>query len=139
MEEFEFTVTQTAQVFIEANSEEDAREQYENNPDVYYAQTQFGEVPTDESWKLEPKFDQAEFDKHSSRVFDVFEMAHGRGGMSAIWQHLDENPTWTVAELMAWLYEDEDEDEEEEEEEDDDDDEEYDDLNDHGLQEQIDE
>ena len=120
MEEFEFTVTQTAQVFIEANSEKEAREQYENNPDVYYAQTQFGEVPTDESWKLEPEWtesDQAEYDKHSSRVFDVFEMAHGRGGMSAIWQHLDDNPTWTVAELMAWLYEDEDEDEDEDQEE----------------------
>ncbi len=60
MEEFEFTVTQTGTVFIEANSEEDAREQYENNPDVYYAQTQFGEVATDESWELEPKSNQAE-------------------------------------------------------------------------------
>lgn len=115
MEKFDLTVTQTATVSIEANSEEEARKEYEKNPDVYYAQTEFEEVATNESWKLEPKFDQAEYDKHSSRVFDVFEMAHGRGGMSAIWRHLDDNPTWTVAELMAWLYEDEDEDEEEEE------------------------
>ena len=120
MEKFNLTVTQTAVVSIEANSEEEAREQYEKCPDVYYAETQFEEVATNESWKLEPKWtesDQAEFDKNSSRVYDVFEMAHGRGGMSAIWQHLDENPTWTVAELMAWLNEDEDEEEEEEDQE----------------------
>ena len=118
MEKFDLTVTQTATVSIEANSEEEARIEYQKNPDVYYAQTEFEEIATNESWKLEPKFDQAEFDKHSSRVFDVFEMAHGRGGMSAIWQHLDDNPTWTVAELMAWLYEDQDEDEDEDEDED---------------------
>ncbi len=116
MEEFEFTVTQTGSVFIEANSEEEAREKYENNRGDFYIVTQHqGEQPADESWELKPKFNQTEYDKHSSRVFDVFEMAHGRGGMSAIWQHLDDNPTWTVAELMAWLYED-DEDEDEDEE-----------------------
>ena len=115
MEKFKFTVTQTAEVSIEANSEEEARELYEKNPDVYYAQTEFGEVATDESWKLEPVFNQAEYDANSSRVFDVFEMAHGRGGMSAIWQHLDDNPTWTVAELMAWLNDDEEDEEDEDE------------------------
>lgn len=120
MEEFEFTVTQTAQVFIEANSEEEAREKYANNRGDFYIVTQHqGEQPADESWELEPQFDQEEYDKNSSRVFDVFEMAHGRGGMAAIWQHLDDNPTWTVAELMSWLNQDEDEDEEEEEEDDD--------------------
>jgi len=40
-------------------------------------------------------------------------MAHGRQALSAFWQHLDDNPTWTVAELLAWLNDDEDEEEEE--------------------------
>ena len=57
------------------------------------------------------KEQQAQFDKDSSRVFDVFEMAHGRQALSAFWQHLDDNPTWTVAELLAWLNSDEEEEE----------------------------
>ena len=51
MKEFEFTVTSTGSVFIEANSEEEAREKYENNRDDYYIVTQHqGEQPADESW-----------------------------------------------------------------------------------------
>jgi hypothetical protein len=58
------------------------------------------------------KEQQAQFDKDSSRVFDVYDMSYGRHGLSAFWKNLDENPTWTVAELLAWLNEDEDEEEE---------------------------
>ena len=59
------------------------------------------------------KEQQAQFDKDSERVFDCYDMAYGRHGLSAFWKHLDENPTWTVAELLAWLNSDEEEEDDE--------------------------
>lgn len=56
------------------------------------------------------KTQQEQFDKDSERVFDVFEMSHGRQALAFFWEHLDENPTLTVAELLSQLN-DEDEDE----------------------------
>ena len=57
------------------------------------------------------KEQQEQFDRDSSRVFDVYEMSYGRQALGAFWQHLDENPTWTVMELLAWLNEDEEDEE----------------------------
>ena len=56
------------------------------------------------------KTQQELFDKDSERVFDVFEMSHGLQALAFFWEHLDENPTLTVAELLSQLN---DEDEEE--------------------------
>ena len=53
MKEFEFSVTSTGSVFIEANSKEEAREKYENNRGDYYVVTQYqGEQLADESWEM---------------------------------------------------------------------------------------
>tara|TARA_B000000557_G_scaffold254208_1_gene244087 strand:+ start:297 stop:503 length:207 start_codon:yes stop_codon:yes gene_type:complete len=63
------------------------------------------------------KEQQEIFDRDSSRVYDVFEMCHGRQALGAFWEHIDANPTWTVMELLAYLNEDDEGDEEDEEEE----------------------
>ena len=58
------------------------------------------------------KTQQEQFEKDSQRVYDVFQMSCGRHALGAFWKHLDEHPTWTVMELLAYLN---DEDEEAEE------------------------
>jgi len=53
MKEFEFNVTSTGSVFIEANSEKEAIDKYEHNRGSYYIVTQYqGEIPADESWEM---------------------------------------------------------------------------------------
>ena len=52
--EFELSVTQNGTIFVEAESEEEAIEKYQQNQGHYYVITEDGnEVPASDSWELE--------------------------------------------------------------------------------------
>ena len=55
------------------------------------------------------KTQQEQFEKDSQRVYDVFQMSYGRHALGAFWKHLDEHPTWTVMELLAYLNDEDEE------------------------------
>ena len=113
MKEFEFTVTSTGSVFIEANSEEEAREKYENNRDDYYIVTQHqGEQPADESWELEPKLDQEQFDQASLQIGEYYEMAYGRQSLGYFMEAIEKYPELSLKDIYDLMYEEPDEEEE---------------------------
>ena len=52
--EFELSVTQSGTIFVEAESEEEAIEKYQQNQGHYYVITEDGnEVPASDSWELD--------------------------------------------------------------------------------------
>ena len=52
MTEYQFTVTQTGIICVEANSEEEAREKLENSIHHFYVITDNGEQPADDTWEV---------------------------------------------------------------------------------------
>ena len=52
MTEYQFNVTQTGIICVEADSEEEAREKLENNIGHFYVITDNGEQPADDSWEV---------------------------------------------------------------------------------------
>ena len=52
MTEYQFTVTQTGIICVEANSEEEARTILETRINHFYVITDNGEAPADDSWEL---------------------------------------------------------------------------------------
>ena len=52
MEEYQFTVQQEGYIFIEADSEEEARSIIESRIGDFYVVTDSGEQPADDSWEL---------------------------------------------------------------------------------------
>ena len=57
MADYQFTVTQTGTICVEANSEEEAREKLENNIGHFYVITDNGEQPADDSWEVGEIYD----------------------------------------------------------------------------------
>ena len=57
MSEYQFTVTQTGIICVEANSEEEAKEKLENRILHFYVITDNGEVPADDSWEVGEIYD----------------------------------------------------------------------------------
>ena len=57
MADYQFTVTQTGIICVEANSEEEAREKLENDIDGFYVRTEYGEQPADDSWEVGEIYD----------------------------------------------------------------------------------
>mgnify|MGYP003123949625 FL=1 len=57
MTDYQFTVTQTGIICVEANSEEEAREKLENNIGHFYVITDNGEQPADDSWEVGEIYD----------------------------------------------------------------------------------
>ena len=57
MADYQFTVTQTGIICVEANSEEEAREKLENNIGHFYVITDNGKVPADDSWEVGEIYD----------------------------------------------------------------------------------
>ena len=57
MTEYQFTVTQTGIICVEANSEEEAKEKLENNMGHFYVITDNGEVPANDSWEIGEIYD----------------------------------------------------------------------------------
>ena len=52
MTEYQFTVTQTGIICVEADSEEKARAILENSIHHFYVRTDNGEQPADDSWEV---------------------------------------------------------------------------------------
>ena len=52
MPEYQFTVQQEGYIFIEADSEEEARSIIEGRIGDFYVVTDFGEQPANDSWEL---------------------------------------------------------------------------------------
>ena len=57
MNNYQFTVTQTGIICIDANSEEEAREKLENDIGHFYVITDNGEQPADDSWEVGEIYD----------------------------------------------------------------------------------
>ncbi len=57
MADYQFTVTQTGIICVEADSEEEAREKLENDIDGFYVRTDNGEQPADDSWEVGEIYD----------------------------------------------------------------------------------
>lgn len=58
MADYQFTVTQTGIICVEADSEEEAREILENDIDGFYVRTDNGEEqPADDSWEVGEIYD----------------------------------------------------------------------------------
>ena len=57
MIEYQFTVQQEGYIFIEADSEEEARKKLENDIDGFYVRTEYGEQPADDSWEVGEIYD----------------------------------------------------------------------------------
>ena len=57
MADYQFTVTQTGIICVEADSEEEARETLENDIDGFYVRTDNGEQPADDSWEVGEIYD----------------------------------------------------------------------------------
>ena len=57
MADYQFTVTQTGIICVEADSEEEAREILENDIDGFYVRTDNGEQPADDSWEVGEIYD----------------------------------------------------------------------------------
>ena len=57
MTEYQFNVTQTGIICVEADSEEEAREKLENNLGHFYVVTDNGEQPADDSWEVGELYD----------------------------------------------------------------------------------
>ena len=52
MAEYQFTVQQEGYIFVEADSEDEARQILENRIGHFYVVTDFGEQPANDSWEL---------------------------------------------------------------------------------------
>ena len=52
MTDYQFTVTQSGIICVEADSEEEAKEKLENNIGHFYVITDNGELPADDSWEV---------------------------------------------------------------------------------------
>jgi len=52
MAEYQFTVQQEGYIFVEADSEEEARAILESDIGGFYVVTDFGEQPANDSWEL---------------------------------------------------------------------------------------
>ena len=52
MADYQFTVTQTGIICVDANSEEEAREKLEKWIHHFYVITEYGEQPADDSWEV---------------------------------------------------------------------------------------
>ena len=52
MADYQFTVSQTGIICVDANSEEEAREKLEKWIHHFYVITDNGEVPADDSWEV---------------------------------------------------------------------------------------
>ena len=57
MADYQFTVTQTGIICVEANSEEEARAILEDRINHFYVITDNGEVPADDSWEVGEIYD----------------------------------------------------------------------------------
>ena len=57
MADYQFTVTQTGIICVDANYEEEAREKLENNIGDFYVITDNGEQPADDSWEVGEIYD----------------------------------------------------------------------------------
>ena len=57
MSEYQFTVTQTGIICVEANSEEEARAILEDRINHFYVITDSGEQPADDSWEVGKIYD----------------------------------------------------------------------------------
>ena len=57
MNNYQFTVTQTGIICVDANSEEEAREKLENDIGHFYVITDNGEQPADDSWEVGEIYD----------------------------------------------------------------------------------
>ena len=57
MTDYQFTITQTGIICVEANSEEEAREKLENNIGDFYVITEYDQVPADDSWEVGEIYD----------------------------------------------------------------------------------
>ena len=57
MADYQFTVTQTGIICVEADSEEEAREILENDIDGFYVRTDDGEQPANDSWEVGEIYD----------------------------------------------------------------------------------
>ena len=57
MADYQFTVTQTGIICVEADSEEEARETLENNIGDFYVRTDNGEEPADDGWEVGEIYD----------------------------------------------------------------------------------
>ena len=52
MADYQFTVTQTGIICVDANSEEEARETLKNGIGHFYVLTNNGKQPADDSWEV---------------------------------------------------------------------------------------
>ena len=52
MADYQFTVTQTGIICVEADSEEEARDILNNSIHHFYVRTDNGEEPADDSWEV---------------------------------------------------------------------------------------
>ena len=52
MADYQFTVTQTGIICVEADSEEEARDILSNSIHHFYVRTDNGEEPADDSWEV---------------------------------------------------------------------------------------
>ena len=57
MADYQFTVTQTGIICVDANSEEEARAILEDSIHHFYVITQYGEQPADDSWEVGEIYD----------------------------------------------------------------------------------
>jgi len=57
MADYQFTVTQTGIICVEAESEEEAREKLETDIGGFYVITDNGEQPADDSWEVGEIYD----------------------------------------------------------------------------------
>jgi|TARA_B100000073_G_C23325524_1_gene408568 hypothetical protein len=57
MADYQFTVTQTGIICVEADSEEEAREKLESGINHFYVITDNGEQPADDSWEVGEIYD----------------------------------------------------------------------------------
>ena len=57
MNNYQFTVTKTGIICVDANSEEEAREKLENGIGHFYVITDNGEQPADDSWEVGEIYD----------------------------------------------------------------------------------
>ena len=57
MADYQFTVTQTGIICVDANSEEEAREKLKNDIDGFYVITEYDQVPADDRWEVGEIYD----------------------------------------------------------------------------------
>tara|TARA_B100000123_G_scaffold170243_1_gene126238 strand:- start:568 stop:759 length:192 start_codon:yes stop_codon:yes gene_type:complete len=57
MADYQFTVTQTGIICVEADSEEEARAILEDSIHHFYVRTDNGEVPADDTWEVGEIYD----------------------------------------------------------------------------------